>query len=255
MKVKLTLILLIIVIALSNLKVTSQGYISEDFITTDVIARTFCINYKDTTGTTFLVKIDSTNYFVTAKHIIKSAKNKDTIRFSIRKDSTWIAMKGIVMVSSNQNIDVAVIKPTNLGGIYYGIDIASFDLIIGDEGFFIGFPFNMSTYDLGRINDGFPIPIVKKLVLSGFLNDNGATIYLFDGNNNPGFSGAPILFRDRKNKAQYKYYLIAIVSGYRNQASLISTPIGTIVFNENSGIIIAYGAEVIEEIIDENKRN
>lgn len=134
MKVKVTLISLIIIFALSNLKVTSQGYISQDFITTDVIARTFCIKYKDITGTTFLVKIDSTNYFITAKHIIKSTKNKDTIQFSIRKDSTWIAMKGIVMFSSNQNIDVAVIKPTNLGEIYYGIDIATFDLIIGDEG-------------------------------------------------------------------------------------------------------------------------
>jgi len=159
------------------------------------------------------------------------------------------------MVSPNQNIDVAVIKPTNLGAIYSGIDIATFDLLFGDEGFFVGFPFNLSTSDKSKLFGGFPIPIVKKLVFSGVLDDNGNLIYLFDGNNNPGFSGATVLFRDRKKKAAFKYDLVAIISGYRNQPSLISTPIGNIVFNENSGIIIAYGSEVIEEIIKENSGN
>ena len=67
-------------------------------------------------------------------------------------------------------------------------------MIYGQEVFFAGFPFgeNLFTTSTQTVNGLFPMPFVKKGIISAEATENGATILYLDGHNNPGFSGGPI---------------------------------------------------------------
>ena len=58
--------------------------------------------------------------------------------------------------------------------------------------YFLGFPYRFSI-DAKNINNGFPLPFVKKGIVSGFADEKTQpdTIIL-DAINNPGFSGGPV---------------------------------------------------------------
>ncbi|HEY0770784.1 MAG TPA: hypothetical protein VGD31_10665, partial [Sphingobacteriaceae bacterium] len=59
-------------------------------------------------------------------------------------------------------------------------------------------------------------PLVKKATLSAFIED--ADLFLFDGHNNPGFSGSPIGYHDLDKK---ETHVIGVVCGYYQQTNKI----------------------------------
>jgi hypothetical protein len=102
------------------------------------------------------------------------------------------------------------------------------------------------------MNKGFPFPLVKKCVFSGNYNEKGVQMFFLDGNNNPGFSGGPVFFKNREKSDDKRLYLAAIVSAYVNQKNQMITPIGTFDYTENSGIILAFSSSHIKEILTQN---
>ena len=54
---------------------------------------------------------------------------------------------------------------------------------------------------------------------------NDIYVLLLDGHNNPGFSGGPVLFKDRLKSGDNKYHLIGVISAYVNQKKRNEYPI------------------------------
>jgi len=119
-------------------------------------------------------------------------------------------------------------------------------MIFGQDAFFLGFPYNdLSRYAFGR--DGFPLPFVKKAILSCF---DGGLMYL-DGHNNPGFSGGPVVYVPAGER---DFRVAGVVSGYRFEAKpVMSGPLATgLVHHENTGIVIAHSVDHAVDLIRAN---
>jgi hypothetical protein len=85
------------------------------------------------------------------------------------------------------------------------------------------------------------VPFIKKGVLSSIDRDQAGTRVLYlDGNNNPGFSGGPVVFP--LNEDRKKFRVAAVVSGYRfdPQPVFINDQPTRLVSRHNTGIIISY---------------
>lgn len=240
-------ILIIITLLISNF------IMAQDYLTQDILTKVFHLKYGKSTGTTFLIAYKKENFFVTAKHIFPNVKNKQNIKVEIFQDSLWKNLSGKIYFDVSKDIDIVLIKPDNLPFIESGISLKDFGLILGDNGYFLGFPYGLGNLDKGNINQGFPIPLVKKAVYSGSVNENNKVIMFLDGHNNPGFSGGPVLFKDRFKGGDNKWHLMGVISAYVNQKNELITPFGKMNYTENSGIIIAYGKGHIIEIIDKIK--
>lgn len=211
-------------------------------VTSNVYFRVFHIKYGTSAGTCFTIDIDNKQYFVTAKHVVENIKTGDTV--SIFRNKQWLDQK-ITLIGHSAVADVSVFSldiiieghsmPATIAGLIYGQDL-----------YFLGFPFGM-TSEVGAINRDFPLPFVKKATLS--MIENGSVLYL-DGHNNPGFSGGPVVFK--KNDFD-EFNVCAIISGYRNE--LVETKVDnttTIHVKTNSGIIIAYGINNALDLIKNN---
>lgn len=228
--------------------ITCNTY-SQDLPRVSDFASTFNILKDSSTGTCFMIYENQKNYIVTAKHVLGKISNKQKIKFSIQQNGNWSELSGEVLLHSNPQIDVAVII-TNFDTLYtHAIKIGSTYPILGQEGFFLGYPLGIATHD--NIMDGFPIALVKKCTFSGSFSQNGVIGFFLDGHNNPGFSGGPVLFRDFNNKSSVPY-LIGIISGYINERKEMITTFGNFKYDENSGIILCYGANHIKEILSLN---
>lgn len=239
-----------ILIFISTLIISNTSF-SQDFVTEFEFSRTFNIRKDSSMGTSFLISNNQKNYWVTAKHVLGKIKNNQKIAFYILQDTSWLLATGTVFIHTNPQIDIAVISPDDTSTIN-AIKLDQTTIVLGDEGFFLGFPFGLKTNDKGKMNKGFPFPLIKKCVFSGGYNENGIQMFFLDGNNNPGFSGGPVFFKNRENPNDKRLYLAAIVSAYVNQKNQMITPIGTFDYNENSGIILAYSVSNLKEILTQN---
>ena len=158
-------------------------------------------------------------------------------------------LSGIVYLHNNKNVDIALFKPDSLAFFKSNITLDVGQPVIGDEGYFLGFPFGLNMKGSGNLNNGFAFPFVKKALHSASIFENNLHILFLDGSNNPGFSGGPVFFQNRSNVKENKWFLAGVVSSYINQNNEMVTPFGNIKYIENSGIMIVYGRKHIEEII------
>ena len=116
--------------------------------------------------------------------------------------------------------------------------------------YFLGFPDGLHSY----YPSGEYAAFVKRGTASAVDSTNAESIILYvDGFNNPGFSGGPVAFLDKKNN-QWK--IAAVVSGYRSENAKIK--IGRNYTNTNvlvnSGILIAYSIQHALDAIDKASR-
>ena len=213
------------------------------------VQRVFNIKHDKQIGTTTLIEFDKENYFVTAKHMFLDAKDSQKITIELNKDDQWKKLEGVIHFHNIEEIDIVIIKPTNLAFSSSGINFKDIPLIFGDEGFFLGFPLLKKTKDNSRINEGFPFPLVKKAIFSGSSNENNVNVLFFDLHNNKGFSGGPLFFKDRFKDGDNQWHLVGVLSGYLPQNNELVTPFGNLVYSENSGILVAYGCKHIHEIL------
>ena len=97
-----------------------------------------------------------------------------------------------------------------------------------------------------------PIPLIKRGMISGFINDDKARILVIDGINNPGFSGGPIVVEDNSTP---NGRIVAVIRGYQPVIKKLVDKDGKELDNglfssENSGLLIAYDIEHAIEIVN-----
>ena len=96
-------------------------------------------------------------------------------------------------------------------------------MILGQDVYFVGFPYGdptLNTITPALENIGF----VRKAIWSAQQRKDDATTYYFDGRNNSGFSGSPIVYLEQ-GKPGYDFKVAGVVSGFRADYTDIVTPI------------------------------
>jgi S1-C subfamily serine protease len=218
-------------------------------ITTNIIQRTFHIQVGDSTGTCFTVDVNGNQYLVTAKHVVKDLNGTCNIR--IFHENQWKDIQVIVVGHCKGDIDISVLTAQLQLSPAFPLEPTSEGMIYGQDVYFLGFPYGM-TGEVGALNRDFPLPFVKKAVISCmYTTDNGTKMFFLDGQNNPGFSGGPVVFKEQ-NKNDYK--VTSVISGFRYTEEPVyqgdnKVPLA---YRYNTGIIISYGIKHAVDLIESN---
>lgn len=216
-------------------------------ITVNVIQRVFHIKVGSSIATCFTIDLDNKQYFITAKHVVAGLKSGDSIELSYRKGWEKFDLR-LIAHSPTADISVFVLPyafpchpmPVGMDKIIYGQDV-----------YFLGFPYGLKS-DVGPMNRDFPIPMVKKAIVSNIIFEPEPKTLFLDGINNQGFSGGPVVFKELGDSQEFK--VAAVISGYLpdiHQAYIGNLP-SNIEVRSNSGIIIAYDIKIAENLIKAN---
>ena len=93
------------------------------------------------------------------------------------------------------------------------------------------------------LRDGFSAPLVKKAIVSTLPAVDIDILFCIDGHSNPGFSGAPVVF---KNQMTNKFEAAGVLSArhYERDSE------GRDIENSNSGMIVVYSIQNAIELIE-----
>lgn len=230
-----------------------------NIVSKNALERTFCICAGNSMGTAFIVDYNNKNYLVTAKHLFQESGYQNKMTIAIQYQNTWKSISAEIYYHEKEDIDIAVIKTDYFENrIFHGIKYKSTEITISQEVFMLGFPYGLSTNQFD-VNEGYPIPIVKKGIFSGALDKGDNQRYLIDWDNNQGFSGGPVIFRSIKKGAySSEEYIAGVIHGYRQHEIKVFNEDGSdtgLTANENSGIGIMYKIENVMEIIKKIEKN
>lgn len=225
---------------------------AQNMVTGEILQRVFFIKYLNNTGTCFLISVDSSDYLVTAKHLFSnSTPIKSPVEIEIFRNDGWVKFTPNLLFHGNPQIDIAVLDLKTNDQKQSLFDIGSKNYYLSQESFFIGFPFGLKMDDKeGNINAGYPLPFVKKGIISSFMTDSAKVTQIFlDGHNNPGFSGGPVVITNSGTDNKHKMRIIGVVSAYLTDEKIVKTPLGDFKNQENSGIVLSYAIDHVFEII------
>lgn len=186
----------------------------------NVFRRVLMIQAGESAGTGFTIDVDGRQYLITAKHVVSSLKPEDTIL--VRKGDDWDRVT-VKIFRCDDPIDIAVLVPPSQLTVSFPLEPTMTGLRYGQDMYFAGFPYGLLFMDGKNVNGLYPIPFLKKAIMSASTNVNGAKVIFLDGHNNPGFSGGPIVYRDL-DRRDFVYKVAGVVSAYRPELIPVVTP-------------------------------
>ena len=210
-------------------------------VTSNILQRTFKIKSTQV-GTCFTIDVDNRQYIVTAQHIVEGLVGQSIV--NIRHEEEWKELQVTLVGHGKGEVDISVLAAEHWKGGTAPLPLisAESEMILGQDVYFLGFPYELEG-NVGTLNSNFPLPLVKKGIVSMFEFDAG--YMLLDGHNNPGFSGAPVVFRP--NNRGNDFCVAGVVAGYRSVYEPVykdpvkkpkQDPLGY--YRSNTGIILAY---------------
>ena len=220
--------------------------------TSHVLQLTFMVKYGDGVGACFTMDIEERQYLVTAKHVVKGISDSDTVE--VFHDNDWRTLPVTVVGNALGEADITVLAPSVQLSPTHPLPPASEkDYFLGQDVYFVGFPYALFTADVGEVNRNFPIPFLKKAIISSWsTNTDGAKQFFLDGHNNPGFSGGPVVVSRFGTYEDYK--VVAVVSAYRFEKLPVyegETPT-LLKYRHNTGIVIAFDINHATDMIRRN---
>ena len=224
----------------------SINCLSQD-INTNILLRVFLVKYQNNAGSAFTIEYDNKQYLISAAHIFQGISQNSSIE--IFHDSKWKILNVRRIGIVQDSVDIIVFSANFQLSPVYDMPASLTHIIIGQDIYFLGFPFGITT-NMQTLNKYFPLPLVKKGILSGFFQKGKGTVTMmyFDAINNAGFSGGPIIFYDKIDK---KLKIAGVVSAYVNQFDKVilqgqETQLQALT---NSGFLIGYSIEhALEQI-------
>lgn len=215
-------------------------------ILTNVLYRTFFIKGVQY-GTAFTIDVDGTEYLVTAKHLLDTTADK--VELQIFHDKKWLHGIATVVGHGKGEIDISVLRiASRLTPPGFDVIPSMGDIALGQDVFFLGFPFKMWG-DVGSFMGGLPCPFAKKGALS-FVNTEGTQILYVDAINNEGFSGGPLFFYPLGKPNELR--IAGVVSKYRVEHEPVLDEQGdqtTMTVPYNTGFLVAYSIRHALELI------
>ena len=210
-------------------------------------------------GSCFVIDVDRRQYIITARHVASGIEKQVDIKLFINQQ--WLPLRARPIWPASERTDIVALAPDHTIAPKMDISIGEDNIFIGQDVYFLGFPFGLATEFEKPSTTHFQF--IKKAILSAVDTraGSGGVLYL-DGVNNPGFSGGPVIFGnyDHGNRLQ----IGGVISGYRNNPLEVRSrevlapnvksgggPKKRVVSYvlENTGIIVAYGmSEIVEAI-------
>ena len=219
-------------------------------LTVNVLQRTFQLQHKGVFGTCFTIDVDCRQYLVTAKHVIE---HFDPSEFQLFHDGQWKHINVLLVGYGSHDADIAVLTADLPLSPEFPMKPSLGNCALGQDAYFLGFPYGLRS-EAGDFNRKFPLPLVKRCIISAIWGfGNNLQQVILDGNNNPGFSGGPVVFSPPGN-ANPTYQVGAVISAYRFQPEDIlheNEPTG-LVYRANTGIVICHSIRHATDAIAEN---
>ena len=206
-------------------------------ITANVIQRVFQIRWGKSTGSCFTIDVDGKQYICTAKHVLDGLGSG---KVELHHDGKWKHVDVECVGYGSNDTDICVLSSKIQLSPRLPLEPTAAGIVLGQEVFFLGFPYGIVTM-MGDLNRQFPVPFVKKAILSA-MPQGDQTMLLLDGHNNPGFSGGPVVFSEAR-KPRKSYRVASIVCGYRFEPESIVDKGGAempLIYRANTGIVISY---------------
>ena len=216
----------------------------KSMITANVIHRVFHIRYNGASATAFAIDVENREYLITARHVVSGHA---ATPIEINSNDRWTPLNARLVGQGVGDLDIAVVAlDQRLTPPGLPLPATCEGLVYGQDAYFLGFPYGFTgRYRLGP--SGYPLPFVKKAIVSLFEEDK----YLLDGHNNQGFSGGPVVFK-ASNRSEFQ--VASIVSAYRS----VNLPVfeGSretgLSYQYNTGIVVTFKIGKALEIIASN---
>lgn len=216
-------------------------------ITRGVIERTFQFKCGNNLGTCFAIDVDNKQYLCTAKHCLAEFNGRT---IELLHQNTWKKLEVKLVGYGSKEADIGVLSTTIQLSPYLPLIPDFNDIVFGQDVYFLGFPFGIRI-NVGEINRHYPLPFVKKAIISAIEFEEPQAL-LLDGHNNAGFSGGPVVFQ---KQLRNEFYVASIVSGYRSEPEPIfdrNENETSLRYHANTGIILSYSIDYALDVIRNN---
>ncbi|HKV07615.1 MAG TPA: serine protease [Thermoanaerobaculia bacterium] len=222
--------------------------------TSNVLFRVLRLKTATSTGSAFTIEVDGKQYLITARHLLEGFGSEGEVELWI--EGRWSRVRARAIYPSQAAVDAAALDLGRPVTITFPLEPSSGGLTLGQQVYFLGYPFGLGSSVSAPVPPGFgELPFLKSGIVSALDDrDPEANVLYLDGQNNPGFSGGPIVFWHAASKS---FRVAGVVRGYRNEAlpvlkkKNLDDP-GARAYNDlytraNSGIVIGYD---IRHVID-----
>lgn len=220
-------------------------------ITANIYHRTYRIRVNQSYGTCFAIDVDQRQYLITAKHVVNGLPNHGQVAIFYQNDWYPITVSRVGELPGTTDLSILAPDVQLTPRRPLPLNPSSDGIVFGQDVYFLGFPYNLFA-DIGEMNRNFPLPFVKKAILSSMSKDeNDVQRFFLDGHNNPGFSGGPVVF---KKPGENEYSVASVISGYRYERSPIYRGESATPFEhrDNTGIVISYDIDAAVQLIHSN---
>ncbi len=228
-------------------------------VTTNVFLRVFRIQSGDHAGTAFTVEVDGQQYVITARHNLTKPDEANVDIELFLTDGVWHSFKARAIYPENKSVDIVALDVGQKVTIEWPFEPTPDDIVLGQQVYFVGYPWGLGSRG-GNPGGVAEIPFLKSGILSAIdSQQKDSIIFFIDGQNNPGFSGGPIVFRHTKSGI---FRVAAVVKGYRNEGYPVlkekdlqnpnAKAYEDLFTRGNSGIVVAYS---IQHIVDAIRRD
>jgi hypothetical protein len=239
-------------------------FVNKDMITNNIIQRTIFVNIGDDIGSAFTIEKEGKQFLISARHVFETVDDNEEIEIKVFHNDSWKSLDCRATVHPNEEIDIIIFSYEGTLGVIRPIIYTTDGIDLGQDTYFLGFPYGKYSPDDHKINSSFPFPFVKKATFSAFkfTQENGGLLYL-DGHTNPGFSGGPVVFVDRRTS---ELKICGVMRGYLTHEGKIDTEYlnedgefekDYLLYDENSGIIVIQRIEdalkLLEKIAEPKK--
>jgi len=219
-------------------------------VPTNILQRTFRMKYGESIGTCFTIDLDNRQYIITARHVVEGIQTSD--RISLQRHGQWRELSVRLVGTGSEDIDIAVMAPPQQISPTHPLIPTTQDLFLSQDVYFLGFPYGLQI-DVGpELNSSYPLPLVKKGIVSSFEQRDGFySLMLIDGHNNPGFSGGPVYYSPIGTRESR---VGGIISGYRYEWEPVfyRQQDAGLRYQSNTGIIVAWSIRHAVTIIQNN---
>jgi hypothetical protein len=224
--------------------------------TSNVLYRVLRIRTPTATGSAFTIEVDGKQYLITARHVLGSFGGEGEIELWL--DRRWSRIRARAIYPSRAAVDIAALDLGRPVTVSLPLEPSSGGLTLGQQVYFLGYPDGLAGS--GPAPPGFgEIPFLKSGIVSALDDrDPEASILYLDGQNNPGFSGGPIVFW---HTASSSFRVAGVVRGYRNEALPVlkreklddpeAKPYRDLYTRANSGIVVGFDILHIVQAIRE----
>ncbi|HEV8577732.1 MAG TPA: serine protease [Thermoanaerobaculia bacterium] len=233
---------------------------SAEVPTSNVLYRVLRLRTTAVTGSAFTIEVDGKQYLITARHNLKDFGSDGEIDLWL--GGRWSRMRAHAIYPAREDVDIAALDLGRTVTVTYALEPTSAGLTLGQQVYFLGYP--AGTPGSLPAPAGFgEIPFLKSGVISAIdTRDPQANILYLDGQNNPGFSGGPIVFWHARSR---RFRIAGVVRGYRNEAlpvlkkKNLGDPLAG-AYNDlytraNSGIVVGFDIRHIVDAIRAAKRS